>query len=104
MILKANMTQELFDTLVSNIDSKHQVIEIKDRSLSTRLGELYSDIYCETNHGSYIFGMYKGLINYSYRTTKEEYEYFINGQNSLIGFNRHIIHSVFVDALCCLRR
>ena len=104
MILKSSMTQELLDHFISKIDSKHQTIGIKDRGLAPRLGQLYNDIYCDANHGSYTFGMYKGLINYSHRTTKKEYEYFINGQNSLIGFNQHVIHSVFVDTLCCIRR
>ena len=104
MILKSSMTQEQLNTLISNIDSKHQVVGINDRDLATRLGQLYNDIYCDSNHGSYTFGMYKGLITYNHSTTEKEYEYFMNGQNSLIGFNRHFIHSVFVDTLCCVRR
>ena len=104
MIRKSSMTQELLDTLISKINSKHQMIGINDRDLATRLGELYNDIYCDANQGSYTFGMYKGLINHNRRHTDEEYEYFISGQNSLIGFNQLFIHSVFVNTLCCLRR
>ena len=104
MILKSGMTQELLDNLISKIDSKHQMIGIKDRGLATRLGELYNDIYCDANHGSYTFGMYKGLLNYNNGNTSEEYTYFTNGLNSLIPFNHSFIHSVFVDTLCCLRR
>jgi hypothetical protein len=96
------MIQKQLDALISNIDSKHQRIGIGDRGLATRLGELYSDIYCDANQGSKTFGMYKGLLNYSQKNTSEEYEYFINGPNSL--FNQQLIHSVFVNTLCCVRR
>ena len=102
MIFKSNMIPEQLETLISKIDSKHQRIGIGDRGLATRLGELYSDIYCDAYRGSKTFGMYKGLLNYSQKNTNEEYEYFINGPNIL--FNQHLIHSVFVNTLCCLRR
>ena len=53
MIIKAGMVQEQFDDLVSKIDSKHKTIGIKDKGLAQRLAKLYSDIYCDTNDGSY---------------------------------------------------
>ena len=48
--------------------------------------------------------MYKGLLNYSRQISDEEHKYFTSGLNSLISFNQSLIHSVFVDTLCCLRR
>ena len=101
MIIKVGMVQEQFDDLVSKIDSKHKTIGIKDKGLVQRLAKLYSDIYCDTNDGSYTFGMYKGLLNCNKTSTDEEFEYFNRGQ---IPFKRCLIHSVFVNTLCCLRR
>ena len=101
MIIKAGMVQKQFDDLVSKIGTKHKTIEIKDKRLTQRLAELYNDVYCDTNHGSYTFGMYKGLLNCNQTNTDEEFEYFNHGQ---ISFKRFLIHSVFVNTLCCLRR
>ena len=101
MIIKADMVQKQFDDLVSKIGTKHKTIEIKDKRLTQRLAELYNDVYCDTNHGSYTFGMYKGLLNCNQTSTDEKFEYFNQGQ---ISFKRFLIHSVFVNTLCCLRR
>lgn len=95
------MSQEQFDMLVSNIDTKHETIGVTDKGLAQRLAKLYSDIYCDTNIGARLFGMYKGLVNCNRTSTDEEFKYFIDTQ---ISFNRFVIHSVFVNTLCCLRR
>lgn len=101
MELKSDMDQKQFDLLVSKIDSKHITIGIKDKDLAQRLAKLYNDIYCDTNNGAYIFGMYKGLLNCNQKNTDEEFEYFNCG---MISFKQFLIHSVFVNTLCCLRR
>lgn len=101
MIIKPNMSQEQFDMLVSNIDTKHETIGITDKGLAQRLAKLYSDIYCDTNTGARLFGMYKGLVNCNRTSTDEVFKYFIDTQ---ISFNRFVTHSVFVSTLCCLRR
>ena len=101
MILKPGMDQGQFDDFVSKIDTKHETIGITDKGLAQRLAKLYSDIYCDTNTGARLFGMYKGLVNCNRTSTDEEFKYFIDTQ---ISFNRFVIHSVFVNTLCCLRR
>ena len=95
------MVQKQFDDLVSKIGTKHKTIGIKDKALDQRLAKLYNDIYCDANNGEYTFGMYKGLLNCNQTNTDEEFEYFNQGQ---ISFKRFLIHSVFVNTLCCLRR
>ena len=101
MILKPDMDQGQFDDFVSKINTKHETIGITDKGLAQRLAKLYSDIYCDTNTGARLLGMYKGLVNCNRTSTDEEFKYFINTQ---ISFNRFVIHSVFVNTLCCLRR
>lgn len=101
MIIKAGMVEDQFNDLVSKIDAKHETIGIKRKELAERLTKLYDDIYCETNQGLYTFGMYKGLLNCNQTNTDEEFAYFNQGQ---ISFKRFLIHSVFVNTLCCLRR
>lgn len=101
MIIKFGMDQEQFDDFVSKIDTKHETIGITDKGLTQRLAKLYSDIYCDVNNGAYLFGMYKGLVNCNRTSTEEEFKYFISTQ---ISFNQFVIHSVFVNTLCCLRR
>ncbi|RKU30571.1 hypothetical protein C6499_05910 [Candidatus Poribacteria bacterium] len=101
MIIKSEMDQDQFDDFVSKIDTKHETIGIADKGLAQRLAKLYCDIYCDTNDGAYTFGMYKGLVNCNRTSTDEAFEYFSGTQ---ISFNRRVIHSVFVNTLCCLRR
>ena len=101
MIHKSYMDPKQFAEFVSKIDIKHKTIGIKDKGLAQRLAKLYSDIYCDTNDGSYTFGMYKGFLNCNQTSTDEKFEYFNRGQ---ISFKRFLIHSVFVNTLCCLRR
>ena len=101
MILKSEMDQDQFDDFVSKIDTKHKTIGITDKGLAQRLAKLYFDIYCDTNTGARLFGMYKGLVNCNRTSTDEEFECFIGTQ---ISFNQFVIHSVFVSTLCCLRR
>ena len=101
MILKPDMDQGQFDDFVSKINTKHETIGITDKGLAQRLAKLYSDIYCDTNTGARLLGMYKGLVNCNRTSTDEEFEYFIGTQISL---NQFLIHSVFVSTLCCLRR
>lgn len=95
------MDQDQFDDFVSKIDTKHEAIGITDKGLAERLAKLYSDIYCDVNDGAYTFGMYKGLVNCNRTSTDEAFEYFSGTQ---ISFNRRVIHSVFVNTLCSLRR
>ena len=95
------MVQEQFDNLVSKINAKHKTIGIKDKRLTQRLARLYNDVYCDANNGEYTFGMYKGLLNCNQKSTDEDFEYFIHRH---VSFNRFVIHSVFVNTLCCLRR
>lgn len=45
--------------------------------------------------------MSNGLVNCNRTSTEEEFKYFISTQ---ISFNQFVIHSVFVNTLCCLRR
>lgn len=101
MILKPGMDQGQFDDFVSKIDTKHETIGITEKGLAQRLAKLYSDIYCDTNTGARLFGMYKGLVNCNRTSTDEEFKYFIGTQ---ISFNQFLTHSVFVSTLCCLRR
>lgn len=101
MIFESGMNQGQFDDFVSKIDAKHETIGITDKGLAQRLAKLYSDIYCDVNNGAYFFGMYKGLVNCNRTRTDEEFKYFISTQ---ISFNQFVIHSVFVNTLCCLRR
>ena len=95
------MDQGQFDDFVSKIDTKHETIGITDKGLAQRLAKLYFDIYCDTNTGARLFGMYKGLVNCNRTSTDEAFKYFISTQ---IPFNQSVIHSVFVSTLCCLRR
>ena len=101
MILKPGMDQGQFDDFVSKIDTKHETIGITDKGLAQRLAKLYCDVYCDVNDGAYTFGMYKGLVNCNRTSTDKAFEYFSGTQ---ISFNRRVIHSVFVNTLCCLRR
>lgn len=101
MIIDSNMVQDQYDELVSKIQVKHKTIEIKDQELAKTLAKLYNDIYCDANSGEYTFGMYKGLRNCNQRSTEEEFKSFYQGQ---ISFKSFLLHSVFVNTLCCLRR
>ena len=104
MIIKSGMVQDQFDELVSKIDSKHKTIGIKDKELAQRLAKLYKDIYCDANNGEYTFGMYKGFLKCNQTSTDEAFKSFIDGFGGGGTFNRFVIHSVFVNTLCCLRR